>query len=55
MTNVKAQSSKKTEKLESRDEKIFEIQPFDIHLIVARLREAASAKAGILTFEFFLR
>ena len=50
MSKLKVQKEHK-----NLDETIFDIEPFDIHLIFACLREAASVKAGILTFEILFR
>jgi hypothetical protein len=51
--------SKPKVQIKSKDqmtkERVFGIQTSDIHLIFACLREAASAKAGILTFEILFR
>jgi hypothetical protein len=40
--------------IQSSNVKIFWNLDFDIHLTFACLREAASAKAGILKFEFMI-
>jgi len=49
-TNSKAQISNQ----QGRVERLFWILDFDIDLAFACLREAASAKAGVLTFGFEL-
>jgi len=55
MSKLKVQMKSKAQMTKfNKKEKVLTLSRFGIHLAFACLREAASAKAGILTFELSL-